>query len=882
MRILPEESGSWRKHQRSKSGRRVTFLLVLSFITVLIFIAILLVRGFGPDRDYQKLQASLRRAFRAGTDQISKMIEPRAISEEIPHLDISMKKSAYRNILQKREEAIGGPIFITDSSDYVRAFAKVGDEISEVRIRLKGDWISQLKTGKKWSFRIETKGDNCILGMKRFSIHHPKARNYIGEWLFHRALHKAGIIALRYEFINVTLNNQNLGIYAMEEHFEKRLLEHNRRREGPIIRFNEDLFWKDALLFHKASRESKGTGSRSFWASSIDAFNTSRILGDPALLEQFKTGSNLLESLRFGQLKTSEVFDVDLLANYLALMDLFGGKHASSWINFRFYYNPVTSLLEPVGFDANAGQRIADQRIAGLISESKVLDLDEATFHDHFKEILFSDPLFFKVYIATLESVSKVSWLDELFNEVNDEMEKNIDILQSEFIDWRFSKDVYYDNAEYIRMILGSTIKGVHAYLCENTEESPEKMVVRVGNLQKLPIEVLGLKSKKGEVFHPFGEENPVLQPRLTHVDYVPIVFSTSESAMHSDYLSNDFYLEYRIIGTDPLKKQRIEVYPWSFQEEDFTRKYLSEKEQNVGSFDFLVADEDEILIKPGTWTLDRTLVIPAGFTVRSGGGTEIRLTNHASIISFSPLVWIGSEEAPIIISSDSTGEGLLFLNTEGTMTLNNVIFRNLSAPMRAGSQLTGAVTFYESNVEMYNCQFREARCEDALNIIRSSFRLEHCLVWDAFSDGIDVDFGDGSINECSFSRTGNDGIDISGSNVAISECVVDNAGDKGLSIGEDSDVTASGIVVTNSYLGVGSKDASSVTIDTLTISDCQYGLAAYQKKPEFGPATIMLHNYAIQNTLQEILVDKGSSITVEDETTIGKVKDAFRILYPQ
>ena len=32
-------------------------------------------------------------------------------------------------------------------------------------------------------------------------------------------------------------NGRDLGIYALEEHFEKRLIEHNRMREGPIVRF---------------------------------------------------------------------------------------------------------------------------------------------------------------------------------------------------------------------------------------------------------------------------------------------------------------------------------------------------------------------------------------------------------------------------------------------------------------------------------------------------------------------------------------------------------------------------------------------------------------------------------------------------------------------
>ena len=103
-------------------------------------------------------------------------------------------------------------------------------------MRLKGDWTDHL-FGDKWSFRIKVKGDNTLFGMKQFSIHHPRARNFIYEWLYHQALKREGVLSLRYDFIEVTLNGKNLGVYALEEHFEKRLIEHNQYREGPIIKF---------------------------------------------------------------------------------------------------------------------------------------------------------------------------------------------------------------------------------------------------------------------------------------------------------------------------------------------------------------------------------------------------------------------------------------------------------------------------------------------------------------------------------------------------------------------------------------------------------------------------------------------------------------------
>ena len=46
--------------------------------------------------------------------------------------------------------------------------------------------------------------------------------------------------------MNLTFNGDKLGIYAIEEHFSKELLESQGRREGVIVRFNETALWGSA------------------------------------------------------------------------------------------------------------------------------------------------------------------------------------------------------------------------------------------------------------------------------------------------------------------------------------------------------------------------------------------------------------------------------------------------------------------------------------------------------------------------------------------------------------------------------------------------------------------------------------------------------------
>ena len=82
--------------------------------------------------------------------------------------------------------------------------------------------------GEKWSFRVRLKNDNAILGLKKFSLQHPSRRGYLKEWFFHTTLKRENLFNLRYFFVKIILNGEDLGIYALEEHFDQILIENNK------------------------------------------------------------------------------------------------------------------------------------------------------------------------------------------------------------------------------------------------------------------------------------------------------------------------------------------------------------------------------------------------------------------------------------------------------------------------------------------------------------------------------------------------------------------------------------------------------------------------------------------------------------------------------
>ena len=193
---------------------------------------------------------------------------------------------------------------------------------------------------------------------------------------------------------------------------------------------------------------------------------------------------------------------------------------------------------------------------------------------------------------------------------------------------------------------------------------------------------------------------------------------------------------------------------------------------------------------------------------------------------------------------------------------------------------MTGAVTFYESPVAISDSEFLGNRSEDALNIVRSDFSIDKTLFSDTFSDALDADFTKGEITNSYFSKAGNDAIDASGSIIEIENISITGAGDKGLSVGERSEVSAAGIQIKNAQIAVASKDLSQTTITDINISDSEIGLTAYQKKSEFGAASMEVRGLEMTSVASPYLVEMHSRVVVDNQVIEASYENVYKTLY--
>ena len=782
-------------------------------------------------------------------------------------IDISHKN--FQKLAYKREVALTKGILITSSDDYVPAKIRYKDKTIKAKIRLKGDLIDQLQ-GRKWAFRIVIKGDNTLFGMKVFSIHTPKQRDYLYEWLLHKAMKREDVISLRYDFIDVTINGKHLGVYALEEHFEKRLIENNKRKEGPIVCFSEDADIENISHFGWPTRK-----RINFYSANVDLYRPTKTLADPLLREQFMLAKNLLESFRLGKLKASDVFDCKVMARYFAILDLFNARHAAKYGNLKFYYNPITSKLEPICFDAEfVGQKKIYRK--GIYAENWYEDEFNPT------RLFFKDEYLFELYMQELERISEPSYLDELFDKIGKELRKKLDIIHSENPRFNFDKKLFYSKQLYIKKILDLPVF-INAYFRGCFEENGEKLIeLGIGNIRPIPTQIISA-TLSDEISFPVKVTNTIIPPSFSKqpINIENIRFVLPQDFEWKEEYANELKLNYNVLGLRTPKSE--EVIPWLHLDQNFTDNDFIRQASNIYDFDFLLIDETnkKIFIRTGVCNIERNLIIPRGYTVICPAGRHLNLANSANILSYSPLIFTGTEEEPIVIqSADATGQGLAVIGATQKSKLKHVIFKNLSNPAQGSWNLTGAVSFYKSLVDISHCQFLHNRSEDALNIIRCEFTIDHTIFNQSLSDAFDADFSNGSITNSSFVNCGNDAIDASGDYLELRDVFINGAGDKGVSAGENSQIIASQITIKNAEIAVASKDVSKIIIDKIDITNCKIGFASYQKKSEVGPASINVKNLKKSNVDIPYMVEHQSKMTVNKKKINPNQENVKDILY--
>lgn len=818
---------------------------------------------------------------------------PAAAAGELALLQVDIAAADWQVLARARERAMQQGMIVTDDADVVPCSLRLGDETATGTARLKGDWLDHVDS-EQWSLRFELRSP--LRGMRRLSIQHPKTRGFVMEWLVTQTAPRLGVLAPRSDFVQVRLNGQDQGVYYLEEHFSKELLESQERREGPIVRFDESAMWATWLQhgFHKTGVLSPELWPAvSFFDARIDGFGEPHLMSTPSLnarlvraLEQARDLQRLatadlrdhplrrLQALTLLEGKAvDELFSADKVGRWLALYTLYRGFHGLAWHQFRFYHDPVLDRLEPIVFDTGASFLAHQDELALSAPEARWFRSSDAVMAAAFAE---------------LGRMVEPGWVESLIADLRPRLLQIGQALQRAgivvpgidvglLLDELLPQQV----ASLRRIVRPVVAAGFDATLCGvrlPDGEDLRAVEVEAWATTTIPTRLRGFRFGNGRVVGAaealVGLAGDAAAPLPAPLPDGAVLLPPS--GMH---LRFRFPIDRRLAGLSEVqaikRAIRSQLQPERGAEVEVAVLFATMAEpqdrsealvlriapqaelarqgrppapsllQALERWPFLHYDFDrgELGIDAGSHRVDHDLVLPAGMTLHLQAGAELQFAPGAVLLC-SGLCADGTADRPVRLLPQDPQRGFGGVQVLGTGAGLNVLrfceIRGADEVARGGWQSSGGTTFYRAPVEFYDCRFVDARCEDVVNVFGARVRFERCTLDGGPHDLFDGDFVDGELVDCRFLHSGEDAVDVSGSRIAVRGCTFEAIGDKAFSIGENSRLQASNNHVLSASIAAAAKDRSQLQIDGLVVDRVEhYVFAAYVKKPEFGASQL-------------------------------------------
>ena len=236
-----------KKESKKKINFNINKFLFIYFLSTILVGIILLIFVF-KSQTFAQVQSKYLNYLSEG-GRIEYLYLPKIVFKslkskfnKLEKIDLEIKFDNSIVLENTRNEAIkNGTLPKTELNPEVNFNLIYNDKKYSGGVRLKGDRLAHFLERKKSSYKIKLDKNNYIFGINKFSLQKPRIRNYVHEWIYHQMAKDFNLIKIKYDFLNLSINGEDKGLYVLEEGFGKELIERNKRRNGPIFGVNEDL-----------------------------------------------------------------------------------------------------------------------------------------------------------------------------------------------------------------------------------------------------------------------------------------------------------------------------------------------------------------------------------------------------------------------------------------------------------------------------------------------------------------------------------------------------------------------------------------------------------------------------------------------------------------
>ena len=769
-------------------------------------------------------------------------------AHSIPTLYLDLKFSNYQKILSDRENALKTNVLVNPQE--VKGTLTLRDETFDVKIRLKGDLGQHWDIPHRMSYRIKVQDGKYIEGMKKFSLHKPSARQVPFDPAFQKLIQSSGGLSSSHKYFKLIVNGINYGVMHAEESLSTSFIEKKKRKDSLLFKLsNEDRFLYSSMAGNQTYhpyRLSHPAISLKMYDPKKDSSSQDRrkLLSYVAKLNQENNISDLYDHSKFAE-----------VLNY-ALM--WGNSHTLYPSNTKYYFNPYTLRVEPISSD-----------------QGPIKDLLKIDFflEDHFiYQNLFSSNDYIKVNNIVKEKILNMP--DQAVQFLKKELE---------FFPLETTPDysLLFQNSNYLKnnyeeAIASMYLKNIEPQIKNITKEQASFLLrhleglhfsdgsLRIYNLLPVAVELIEIFSEDGQTL----KINRTIPGFSNSNIFKPLTVATSFRGLHDNklFLKSKFMDEVKItrLGQSLLKDNIVNPL----------------QNPNPQDFLFLETYDDKYIIKKGTWYVEKPMIIDGKLEINPGA--EISFSEDAFLVVNGSIQAIGKEDSKIIFKANKNSWKGMYINgndfDDQKSLLEHVEIYNTSGVSSGLLNLTGGVSFYNSDLEMRNIKIENTKAEDALNIIKSRIKIEGLKINNTSSDAIDFDFSEGQMSNSNFDKIGGDGLDFSGSKVNLDNIFLNNVADKSISIGEDSNISGRRISANNVGVGIVVKDGSLGIFHECKIENFSLKAAmSYVKKQFYNSPELRLFdcNISLEN---DVISQTGSQLWLNETLAITQDLDIVKL----
>ena len=843
------------------------------------------------DTFFERERASSKFITAIDADQQSKLAE-------YPVYELAISPAILRRIQTQVQQLVADRFMTDDDKNWYPARFAHGDEVYDVKVRLRGDLYPHWSGAKK-SWRVQFKNDHLFQGRRALDFIIPGDKSYEVEPVAYQAARELGLLVPDAGFCHLRLNGVDFGAYFWIEKYGPEMLEKLQYPVGEI--FRERNVW---IQTHYSAFGIAPT----YFPSCFDA-----VVRDPlAVGYSTQRWNQLVTLLRTADDETfrreiPHVLDLRKYLRWNALTWVFGSTHSHWGDNLRWYYDPTRGLFEPILYDVSRYPiRLTDPDLDGP-AQWKF----ETQEHDQLARRILSIPAYRQErnavlwQLATDENFDLARRCDKYYQQLRPSLLTGVDAPTATELDAYHADTlrILTANRQDLREHLAFARLFVTPVLAADQSAATLRLRLLPDSRNQIRIEQLDLvfseppssAAVRARLMDANGMPRPLAAPmverpeenivRLTFDDlYIdtPVGPDLSQQAaewtleLEFTKLSAErlrtpgFLLDIQpharnTVSLQPLTDMYTFVLPVACDDTSFEPSPVTWPiERFITDSGLPWRQDGETLVLPADeYTVDHDLTVPAGCGVRLEAGITLRMKPHVSIVCYGPLDVRGTADAPVRIEPQRRGApwgSFAVIRAGQPSHVQHLYVTGGSETHLNGLYLSGELCFYSSDVHLDQCVIANAHADDGLNVKKATATIENCLFTKNSADAFDGDWVHGTVRACVFIDNGGDGVDISGSHLLVRDCLLSGMGDKGISVGEKSDVFAFNDVIHGCAIGIASKDLSTVDARATVFHENQTAVSLYRKKQLFGGGHGQASGCLFWGNPQVISVDGESS----------------------